>query len=191
MFLCVIWVMNHAVYSRLFAFVSRFEYFTGHAVAPSEEGEECTIGRDEKIVRIGLFGFRNRNAMPQLIKQDACTITSFRSNGYMYRNLVDALRRILRVEERRLTPEELRQLAEAILDYGRMIAHEELSALPPPYVIVEIHESARRFRETPQTIKDALLLLNDMGRAEPADRGGHWKLKLADTFRPRGRATRA
>src|ERR1035438_7320991 len=97
----------------------------------------------------------------------------------MYRELIDALRRVLRVEERRLNPEELRQLAEAIIDYGRMIAYEELSALTPPYVIVEIPELARRFRETTQTIKDAIQLLNDGGRAEPADRGGHWKLKLA------------
>lgn len=128
--------------------------------------------------------------MPQPAERDAYTITPFRSHGYMYRDLVDALRRVLRVE-RRLSPEELRQLAEAIIDYGRMIGREELSALTLPYVIVEIPELARRFRETTQTIKDALLLLNDMGRAEPADRGGHWKLKLAGTFRPRRRATGA
>src|ERR1035437_4162773 len=113
--------------------------------------------------------------MPQPVERDAYTITSFRSHGYMYRDLVDALRRVLRLE-RRLSPEELRQLAEAIIDYGRMIAREELSALTLPYVIVEIPELARRFRETTQTIKDALLLLNETGRAEPADRGGHWKL---------------
>jgi hypothetical protein len=97
----------------------------------------------------------------------------------MYRELINALRRVLRVEERRLNPEELRQLAEAIIDYGRMIAQEELTALTPPYVIVEIPELARRFREPTQTIRDALLLLNEMGRAEPAYRGGYWKLKLA------------
>ena len=105
----------------------------------------------------------------------------------MYRELIDALRRVLRVEERRLNPEELRQLAEAIIDYGRMIAQEELSALTPPYVIVEIPELARRFRETTQTVKEALLLLNEMGRAEPFSSGGHWKLKLEGTFRRRSR----
>ena len=109
----------------------------------------------------------------------------------MYRELIDALRRVLRVEERRLNPEELRQLAEATIDYGRMIAHEELSALTPPYVIVEIPELARRFRETNQTIRDALLLLNEMGRAEPAYRGGYWKVKLAGTFRQRSRGAKA
>jgi len=108
----------------------------------------------------------------------------------MYRKLVDVLRRALRMEQR-LTPEELRPLAEAIIDYGRMIAYEELSALTPPYVIVEIPELARRFRETTQTIKDALQLLNDGGRAEPADRGGYWKLKLAGTFRRRSRGAKA
>jgi hypothetical protein len=104
----------------------------------------------------------------------------------MYRELVDALRRVLRVE-RRLTPDELRHLAEAIIDYGRMIAQEEVPALKQPYVVVEIPELARRFRETTQTIKDALLLLNEMGRAEPASSGGHWKLKLEGTFRRRSR----
>jgi hypothetical protein len=108
----------------------------------------------------------------------------------MYRKLIDVLRRFLRMEQQ-LTPEELRQLAEAIIDYGRMIAYEELSALTPPYVIVEIPELARRFRETTQTIKDALQLLNDGGRAEPADRGGYWKLKLAGTFRRRSRGAKA
>ena len=104
----------------------------------------------------------------------------------MYRELVDALRRVLRVE-RRLTPDELRHLAEAIIDYGRMIAQEEVPALKQPYVVVEIPELARRFRETTQTIKDALLLLNEMGRAEPASSGGHWKLKLDGTFRRKSR----
>lgn len=104
----------------------------------------------------------------------------------MYRKLVDVFRRALR-REQPLAHEELRQLAEAIIDYGRMIAHDELSALTPPYVIVEIPELGRRFRETAQTIKDALLLLKDMGRAEPDHRGGYWKLKLAGTFRRRSR----
>jgi len=104
----------------------------------------------------------------------------------MYRELVDVLRRALRMEQP-LAHEELRQLAEEIIDYGRMIAHEGFSALTPPYVIVEIPELVRRFKKTTQTIKDALLLLNDMGRAEPAYRGAYWKLKLAGTFRRRSR----
>ena len=104
----------------------------------------------------------------------------------MYRELVDALKRVLRVEHR-LTPEELRQLAETIIDYGRMIAQEEVPALKQPYVVVEIPKLAHRFRETTQNIKDALLLLNEMGRAERVSSRGHWKLQLEGTFRRRSR----
>lgn len=42
------------------------------------------------------------------------------------RRLVDVLRRALRMKQR-LTPEGLRRLAEAILDYERMTEHERLS----------------------------------------------------------------
>src|ERR1700674_5419280 len=103
------------------------------------------------------------------------------------------LRRVLRHFERalrkdqRLTAEEFNQrlqLSEAIIDYGRMIqAYYEYSV---PDVILEITESANRFRETPQTIKDALRLLRDIGRAEPANLDGCWKLQLAGTL-PSGR----
>jgi hypothetical protein len=89
------------------------------------------------------------------------------------------VKRALR-KDRRLTADELnqiRQLSEAIIDYGRMIqAHRRYSV---PNVILEITELANRFRETPQTIKDALLLLQDTGCAEPANREGCWKLQLA------------
>ncbi len=98
------------------------------------------------------------------------------------RRLVGRLKRLLGMEQR-LTVEEfqqLLQLSEALIDYGRMIqAHYEC---PVPEVIVEIPELATRFRETPQTIRDALLLLRDMGRAQPGDLRGCWKLQLADTL---------
>ena len=101
------------------------------------------------------------------------------------RRLLSRLMQALRVE-RRLTHEEsyqLLQLSGAIIDYGRMIqAHYEC----PVPVIVEISELATRFRETLQTMKDALLLIRDMGRAQPADLRGCWKLLLADTL-PCGR----
>ena len=89
------------------------------------------------------------------------------------------VQRALRGDER-FTKEEfnqLLQLSEAIIEYGRMIqAYYRYSA---PIVILEITELANRFRETPQTIKDALLLLRDIGRAEPSDLEGCWKLRLA------------
>ena len=55
-----------------------------------------------------------------------------------------------------------------------------------PEVIVEVPELALRFRETPRTIKDALLLPRGMSRAEPIHLGGCWKLQLAGTL-PCGR----
>src|SRR5882762_2963435 len=96
------------------------------------------------------------------------------------RQVFGFLKRALRMEQR-LTVEELIQLAEAIFDYGLTIqAHEKWSALPPPYIIFEIPELAFRFRKPPQAIKDTLLLLRAMGRAEPLDCREHWKVKLAD-----------
>jgi len=100
--------------------------------------------------------------------------------------MIGHLKRAMR-KKQRLTVEEFSQrlqLSEAIVDYGRMIqAFYHRSA---PEVIVEIPEMACRFRETPRTIKDALRLLRDMGRAEPADLDGCWKLQLAPTL-PSGR----
>ena len=72
------------------------------------------------------------------------------------------VKRALR-KDRRLTVEEfnqLLQLSEAIIDYGRMIKEHRRYSVPN--VILEITELANRFRETPQTIKDAHLLLRDI-----------------------------
>jgi hypothetical protein len=55
-----------------------------------------------------------------------------------------------------------------------------------PDAIVEITELANRFRETPEAIKDALRLLRDISRAEPADLDRFWKLQLAGAL-PSGR----
>jgi|HubBroStandDraft_1064217.scaffolds.fasta_scaffold03622_9 hypothetical protein len=99
------------------------------------------------------------------------------------RRLLGRLKRTLRLE-RRLTLEEfyeLLQLCEAIIDYGRMI--QEYHGSAAPYSIVEIPELASRFRESPRTITDALALLGGMGRAEPCDPRGCWKLRLADNPR--------
>ena len=94
------------------------------------------------------------------------------------RRLIGHLKRALHLE-RRLTHEEfyqLLQLSEAIIDYGRMIKEHRRNSVPN--VILEITELANRFRETPQTIKDALLLLRDIGCAEPAHLDGCWRLQL-------------
>jgi hypothetical protein len=82
------------------------------------------------------------------------------------RRAIGHLKRALR-KEQGLTVEEfyqLLQLSEAIIDYGRMI--QAFYGYSVPDAIVEITELANRFRETPQTIKDALRLLRDIGRAE-------------------------
>jgi len=95
-----------------------------------------------------------------------------------WRRLVGLFKHVVR--ERRLNIEELLLLAEAIFDYGLTIrASEKWSALPPPYIIVEIPELVLRLRKTPQAIKDTLLLLRAEGLAEPLDCNGHWKLNLA------------
>src|SRR5258708_22172878 len=95
--------------------------------------------------------------------------------GRMFGHLQRALRK-----DERLTREEfnqLLQLSEAIIEYGRMI--QVFYRYSSPIVILEITELANRFRETPRAIKDALLLLGEIGRAEPADLEGCWKLRLA------------
>jgi hypothetical protein len=98
------------------------------------------------------------------------------------RRMLGHLKRALRMEHR-LTVEEfyqLLQLSEAIVDYGPML--QTYCAYSVPYVIVEVPELAHRFRETQRTIKDALVLLSDMGRAESAHLYGCWKLRLASTL---------
>lgn len=102
----------------------------------------------------------------------------------------DRLRRVLRYARRallidkRLTHQEFHQLlelSEAIIDHGRMIqAYRESYA---PYAVVEVPELASRFREKQRTIRDALALLSDMGRADPLPLRGCWKLTLADRLR--------
>ena len=99
--------------------------------------------------------------------------------GRMFGHLQRALRK-----DERLTREEfnqLLQLSEAIIEYGRMI--QVFYRYSSPIVILETTELANRFRETPQAIKDALLLLGEIGRAEPTDLEGCWKLRLADALR--------
>jgi hypothetical protein len=98
------------------------------------------------------------------------------------RRIIRLLKRAMRIQ-RRLTLEEfylLLQLSEAILDHGRML--QSYYARPLEYVMVEIAELAFRLRETPQTIEDALLLLKDMGCADPYDRHGRWILRRREAL---------
>jgi hypothetical protein len=91
--------------------------------------------------------------------------------------------------DRRLSADEfnqLLQLSEEIIDYGRMV--QAYRRCPVANVTLEITELANRLRETPQTIKNALLLLRDIGCAEPANLDGCWKLQLGrcSCQRPQG-----
>ncbi len=46
------------------------------------------------------------------------------------------------------------------------------------FAVIEISELALRFRETPQGIEDALLLLRGLGRAESVRPSGYWQVQL-------------
>jgi hypothetical protein len=94
--------------------------------------------------------------------------------------LLGRIRRALRIERRYSLEEshQLLQLAEIIIEHGRM--HQSFYEHPMEYVMVETKELAFRLRETPETIEDALKLLQNMDRAEPYDRHGRWKLRLAE-----------
>ena len=98
--------------------------------------------------------------------------------------LFDHLKSNLR-RERRTAGErsQLQELAEAIVEYGRMMqAHLGYSTgYDMPDVVVEVPEMARRFRETPKTIKEALVLLEETGRAQPIHLSDCWRLQLRST----------
>jgi hypothetical protein len=102
------------------------------------------------------------------------------------KRLLRRIRRALRIE-RPLTLEEsyeLLEISEAIIDHGRM-RHSYYKS-PMAHVVVETKELAFRLREAPETIEDALRLLQVMGRAEPYDRYGCWKLRPAETIGKNG-----
>ena len=105
------------------------------------------------------------------------------------RPLLGHLKRALRLE-RRLTVEQcysLLDLSEAVVEHGRML--QSYYERPLEYAMVQIPELAHRLRETPETVTEALMLLKDMGRAEPYDRHGRWRLHLVDTLVHRGNPT--
>jgi len=99
------------------------------------------------------------------------------------RRVLEHVWRALQIDKRLSHQEfhQLVQLSEAIMDHGRMIqAHRGPFA---SYVVVEVPELASRFREKQRTIKDALALLREVGRADPLELRGCWKLLLADSLR--------
>src|SRR5580692_10263822 len=95
-----------------------------------------------------------------------------------FQRLLRRIRRALRIEQRFTLEEsyQLLELSEGIIDHARM--HQSYYKSPVPNVMVEIKELAFRLRETPEAIEDALRLLQVMGRAEPYNRYGRWKLHL-------------
>ena len=149
-----------------------------------------------------LFGFRNTGFAASSAKQEVYTIAVLARNlahdlrqeppNYLFAARVmdrDKLRCLLGhvkrglLRDRRSTREEcyqLFELSEGIIEHGRMI--QEHIGYTAPYAMVEVPELARRFRETPRTIQDALALLRAQDRAEPSDLRGRWKLSLAATF---------
>ncbi len=95
--------------------------------------------------------------------------------------LLGIFRHLKRHLERRRNIEQLLELAEAITDYAQMTQSQEgWREQPPQYVIVGIQELAFRFRETPRTIKDALLVLNLEDIANPLPGRRYWKVKLSE-----------
>jgi phage-related minor tail protein len=70
--------------------------------------------------------------------------------------------------------QEIEQLAEQIMEYGRMIHNES----PHQRLFVNVTEVARRFREDRQRVIKALVLLRTQGRADRTARREDWKLNI-------------
>jgi hypothetical protein len=72
-------------------------------------------------------------------------------------------------------PQEMEQLAEAIVEYGRM--RQELYGSGA--VLIGVGEVAMRLRESTRTIVKALAVLKEQGRAEETHVRGRWRLHLS------------
>jgi hypothetical protein len=70
--------------------------------------------------------------------------------------------------------QEIEELAEQIMEFGRMIHNDCLQQR----VFVNVTEVARRFREDRQRIIKALVLLRTQGRADRTARSENWKLNV-------------
>jgi hypothetical protein len=96
--------------------------------------------------------------------EGGCSMQSFAK-------VADLVRRTFWGKNKKLTRREQRErlaLLEAIVDYARM---ERAYHNHSKEVIVEVPELARRFRETPHVIKDALTRLSKDGRAKDVKYG--------------------
>jgi hypothetical protein len=87
-----------------------------------------------------------------------------------------------RAEQQQNAPNELAQLAEAIVAFGGMRQQHYGSR----QVLVGVEEMAMRLRETTRAIAGALDLLKHQGRAEETSMRGRWRLHLK-VHRERGR----
>jgi hypothetical protein len=99
-----------------------------------------------------------------------------------YQGLSEPLMLALRTNQRLTVDQfyELLDFAQAIIDYGhRNRAFEKWPSSPPSDIIVGIPELECRFREAPEIVKEALLLLKDMDRASPIT-SRIWRLKLTE-----------
>jgi hypothetical protein len=80
--------------------------------------------------------------------------------------------------EKQYGPREMDQLAETIVEYGRMRQEHYGSHA----VLVGAGEVAMRLRETTHVIVQALGVLKDQGRAEETSVRGRWRLHLNSTY---------
>jgi hypothetical protein len=78
-------------------------------------------------------------------------------------------------DEQQYGPREMEQLAESIVEYGRMRQEHYGSHA----VLVGAGEVAMRLRETTQVIVQALGVLKEQGRAEETSVRGRWRLHLS------------
>lgn len=76
--------------------------------------------------------------------------------------------------EQQYGPREMEQLAESIVEYGRM-RQEHYSSHA---VLIGAGEVAMRLRETTYVIVQALGVLKEQGRAEETSVRGRWRLHL-------------
>jgi len=69
---------------------------------------------------------------------------------------------------------EIEELAQSVLDYGRMRLH----VYPERIVVVEVDELAFRLRESRRTITKVLYLLESQRRAKRTELKGLWSLQI-------------